>query len=174
MTTITTTTTLVPAHRVAVTSDGYEYLAECSCGWASDWQATPEAADRAGVEHTDTAVGPPDDLDRAMTDLLDLQDDLAATVVWLTENWSADLPAPYVHSTTHYHDGDDASGKAGMRLLVPCGNDVDSLARAAAHLGVPIIDDPANDEGRDRYRRATLALGRVHIQAYALLGEPTA
>jgi hypothetical protein len=172
MTTITTrTASLVPAHRVAVVSDGFEYLAECCCGWASDWQATPEAADRAGVEHIDSAVGPPDGLDRAMTELLDLQDDLAATVVWLAENWSADLPAPCVNSTTHYGDAEDSGGKAGVRLLVPCGNDTVELARAAACFGAPIIDDPANDEGRDRYRRATLALGRVHIQAYAPLGE---
>jgi hypothetical protein len=30
--TMTATTTLVPAHLVAVVSDGFEYLAECSCG----------------------------------------------------------------------------------------------------------------------------------------------
>ena len=174
MTTITTTTTLVPAHRVAVTSDGYEYRAECSCGWASDWHATPEAADTAGAEHTDRAVGPPDGIDRAMTELLDLQDDLAAAVVWLAENWSADLPAPYVVSTTHYDDGDDAGGKAGVRLLVPCDNDKDGLGGAAARLGAAVVDDPANDEGRDRYRRATLVIGRVHIQAYAPFLESTA
>jgi hypothetical protein len=171
MTTITTTTTLVPAHRVAVVSDGYGYLAECACGWAGDWQATPEAADLAGSDHTDTTVGPPDDLDRAMTELLDLQDDLASTVVWLAENWSADLPALYVYSATHYDDGDDACGKAGVRLLVPCDTDVERLARAAACLGASVIDDPANDEGRDRYRRATRVIGRVHIQAYSPLGE---
>jgi hypothetical protein len=163
----TTTTTLVPAHLVRVVSDGYEYLAECSCGWASDFQATSESADTAGTDHTENAVGPPDDLDQAITELLDLQDDLAATVVWLAENWSADLPAPYVHTTTHYSDN-GPPGQAGVRLLVPCGDD-DELTRAAARLEAQLIDDQANDKGRERYRRATRIIGRAHVQAYANL-----
>jgi hypothetical protein len=45
----TTMTAPVPMHLVAVTSDGYEFLAECSgCGWASEWHATAEDADAAG------------------------------------------------------------------------------------------------------------------------------
>ena len=39
-------------------------------------------------------MGPGDGLDRLMSELLDLQDDLARAVMWLAEHWSADLPAP--------------------------------------------------------------------------------
>ena len=41
--------------------------------------------------------GRPPALDAAMSELLDLQDDLADVVVWLAENWSADLPVPHGH-----------------------------------------------------------------------------
>jgi hypothetical protein len=87
-----TTTAPPPAHGFQIVGDGEEYLAECSCGWASGWACTPEEADRAGVEHRDGAVGPGDRMDLLMSGLLDLQDDIASVVIWLAENWSADLP----------------------------------------------------------------------------------
>ena len=92
---MTDTTTTAPrdGHLVAVVSDGYEVVAECACGWASDWQDSPEAADAAGSS-TARGGGSARRRGRAMSGLLDLQDDLAATVVWLAENWSADLPVP--------------------------------------------------------------------------------
>jgi hypothetical protein len=167
MTTITTI--LVPAHRLAVVGDGFEYRAECSCGWAGDWQASAEAAEVSGREHTEAAVGPADGLDRAMTELLDLQDDLAAAVVWLAEHWSADLPAPHVYSATHYGEGIGPDGLAGVRLLVACADD--ELARAAACLGAPITADPARGRGDTRYRRAIRRIGRVRIEALTRLEE---
>ena len=44
----TTMTVPAPAHGVAVVSDGFDYLAECSCGWASDWHATPGGRGHGG------------------------------------------------------------------------------------------------------------------------------
>jgi hypothetical protein len=83
---------LVPAHTVTVVSDGHDYLAECCCGWASDWHLSPALADAAGADHVGDELGPPDEMDRLMSGLLDLQDDIAAVVIWLAENWSTDLP----------------------------------------------------------------------------------
>jgi hypothetical protein len=167
----TTTNRFDLAHLVVLHRDDRDgYQPVCSCGWHGTWNDYLTAAE-VGGEHRDGAVGPPDDLDRAMTELLDLQDDLAEAVVWLAENWSAELPALYVHTTTHYADDDDREGKAGMRLLVPC--DKDEFGRAAFRLGAPVIDDPANDDGHTRYRRATRAIGRVHIQAYTGMEDTT-
>ncbi len=59
--------------------DGLGYRAECSCGWASDWHDRPDGRRRRPGSSTPRgAVGPPDGLDRLMSELLDLQDDLAA------------------------------------------------------------------------------------------------
>jgi hypothetical protein len=74
--------------------------AVCSCGWASPWTHHGEAATRAGTDHVDAAIGPPDALDGVMSDLLDLQDDLAQVVMWLAENWSADPPVPAATTLT--------------------------------------------------------------------------
>jgi hypothetical protein len=155
MTTTTTTTIAarpVPAHLVAVVSDGFKFLAECSCGWASDWHANARGVDAAGVEHREVAVGPPDAMDRLMTGLLDLQDDLAATVVWLAENWSADLP-----SLGWYANGSDDRDRPALWVIGACGPD--ELVSAAAVLGSSLCDDPPNGEGRTRYRRAARVIG---------------
>ncbi len=163
MTTITTTTTLVPAHLVAVTSDGFEYLAECSCGWASDWHATPEAADVAGGEHVEGAVGPPDAMDGLMSSLLDLQDDLAAVVIWLAENWSMHLP-----ELGWYANGSDRDlDRPAVTVMAYC--DPGELSAAARLLGVVPVDDPATGDDRPRYRRASRDFGRVQIRAYTSL-----
>jgi hypothetical protein len=165
----TTTNPLDLAHLVVLHRDDRDgYQPVCSWGWHGPWNDYVTAAE-VGGEHRDGAVGPPDDLDRAMTELLDLQDDLAEAVVWLAENWSADLPGPYVVTATHYASDDDGKGKAGVRLLVPC--DPDELAVAAFRLGTPVIDDPTNDDGDIRYRRATRAIGRVHIEAFARMED---
>jgi hypothetical protein len=160
MTTTTTMTVPVPAHLVVVVSDGFEFLAECSCGWAGDWQAGSDAAETAGAEHWEGAVGPPDEMDRLMSALLDIQDDLAATVVWLAENWSAHLP-----SLGWYANGSDFDpDRSALRVLGAC--DPEELAAAAAVLGSALTDDPPNDRGAARYRRAVRDIGRVRIEVF--------
>jgi hypothetical protein len=168
MTTITTTTTFVPAHLVAVVSDGFEYLAECSCGWAGDWQATPEAADAAGAEHTDMAVGPPDEMDRLMSGLLDLQDDIASVVTWLAENWSAHLPPLgwTASGSDHQHE------RPAIRVLGYC--EPSELAAAAAALAAEPSDDPPNDRGHTLYRRVVRDFGRVRIDIFTSLTDALA
>jgi len=140
-------------HRVRVQTDqrvrGMGSRAVCSCGWASRWLPGSEDATQAGAEHVDTALGPPDALDDAMNVMLDLQEDLAETVVWLAENWSADLPAPGVHGGVGcLHD----PAVPAVRLLVVC-ETADELGRVARRLGSPAptvdaFDVAARDFGR--------------------------
>ena len=152
-----------PAHGVAVVSDGFDYLAECSCGWASDWHARPEDADMAGTEHCDAAIGPPDAMDLLMSALLDLQEDLAATVMWLAENWSAHLP-----ELGWYANGDDRdTARPAVRVLGAC--DPGELAAAAKVLDSALADDPPNEHGAARYRRAARDIGRVRVEVFAPL-----
>jgi hypothetical protein len=159
----TTMTAPAPTHLVTVVSDGFEYLAECACGWASDWQPTPDAADTAGAEHCDGAVGPPDDMDRLMGALLDLQEDLAATVMWLAENWSAHLPSLGWYANGSDHEPD----RPALRVLGAC--DPDDLAAVAVVLGSAPADDPCNSGGSRRYRRAVRDIGRVRIEVFVSL-----
>ncbi len=53
------------------------FRAECRCGWASGWSGDQTAAELAGIDHLEIAVGPATGLDRTLSGLLDLQDDLA-------------------------------------------------------------------------------------------------
>jgi hypothetical protein len=154
----------VPVHVVAVVSDGFEFLAECGCGWASDWQDSPEAADMAGVEHRDGAVGLPDVMDVLMSGLLDLQDDLVATVLWLAENWSAHLPPlGWIAS------GDDRhTSRPAVLVLGTC--DPAALAVAATVMGSTLTDDPPEGRGM-RYRRAVRDIGRVRIEVFTDLAR---
>ena len=153
------------AHRVHVQTDprvwGLGSRAVCSCGWASGWLPGSSDATQAGAEHVDTAIGPPDALDHAMNIMLDLQEDLAETVVWLAENWSADLPAPGVYGGIGYLRDPDV---AGARLLVFC-ETADELARVAARLGAPVRTrlEPVTGRGFDA---ATRDFGRVRVEAY--------
>jgi hypothetical protein len=159
----TTMTVPVPAHVVAVLSDGFEFVADCSCGWAGDWQASPEEADAAGAEHRDSAIGPPDAMDLLMSALLDLQDDLAATVMWLAENWSAQLPP-----LGWYANGDDRNtSRPALCVIGSC--DPDGLQPAADVLGSTLTDDPPNERGAPRFRRAGRDIGRVRIEVFASL-----
>jgi hypothetical protein len=151
-----------PVHVVAVVSDGFEFLAECGCGWASDWHPSPEAADSAGVEHRDDAVGPPDEMDLLMSGLLDLQDDLAATVVWLAESWSAHLPALGWIASGQDRD----TTRPAVYVIGACGPD--ALAAAATVMGSTLTDDPPKDRGM-RCRRAVRDIGRVRIEVFAPL-----
>jgi hypothetical protein len=157
------TTVPVPAHGVAVVCDGFEFVADCSCGWAGDWQASPEDADAAGVEHRESAIGPPDAMDVLMSALLDLQDDLAATVMWLAENWSAQLPA-----LGWYANGDDRhTSRPALCVVGAC--DPDELQPAADVLGSTPTDDPPSERGAPRFRRAARDIGRVRIEVFASL-----
>jgi hypothetical protein len=168
MTTTTTMTAPVPAHLVGVVSDGFEYLAECSCGWASAGHDTPDAADTAGAEHADEAVGPPDEMDRLMSGLLDLQDDLAAVVVWLAENWSAHLPPLGWHANGSDRDSD----RPALRVTGYC--HPDELADAATVLGAMPTDDPAPDSYGTRYRRAVRDIGRVRVEVFTAMARAEA
>ncbi|MGH9005001.1 MAG: hypothetical protein ACRDYV_17915, partial [Acidimicrobiia bacterium] len=114
------------------------WRAECWCGWNSAWCDDYVTADEAGQDHREVAAGPPDGLDAALSGLLDLQDDLAATVMWLAEHWSADLPAPDVYSHTQYRENGEAL--AAVRLLVYC-DSTDGLVRVAKLLGEPVVAD---------------------------------
>jgi hypothetical protein len=152
------------AHRVRVQTDqrvrGIGSRAVCSCGWASGWLPGSEHAAQAGAEHVDTAIGPPDTLDQAMNVMLDLQEDLAETVVWLAENWSADLPSPGVHGGVGCLHALDVPA---VRLLVLCGT-ADELGRVATRLGAPVPDGGPFDV-------AVRDFGRVRIAAWV---EPSA
>jgi hypothetical protein len=142
------------------------FRAECVCGWASEWAPDQTTAECAAVEHREVAVGPASGLDAALSDLLDLQDDLADVVMWLAENWSADLPTPYGHASTHYRGAGDAT--PGVRLLVFCDGRAE-LDRIARLLDAPVFpDDQANRLGH-RYERAIREFGRVQIDAYRSL-----
>jgi hypothetical protein len=165
-----TTTTIDLTHPVRVVTDqrtdGLGHRAECGCGWASNWTDEPADAEAAAVDHREVAVGPGDGLDRVMSELLDLQDDLAAMVVWLAENWSADLPAPVVYG----RDGGSGDPRPPVRveLSAYCVEPAD-VARIAHLLGVlPVDDDQPNCYG-SRYRTVRRAFGRVSLRAYTAI-----
>jgi hypothetical protein len=145
-------------HEVVTFSDGAEHRAECSCGWASDWYADDVAVVMAGVEHPEIAVGPPDGLDRFMGELLDLQDDASELVVWLAENWSADLPAPELWGSSAR-----VAGPVGVTVLCDSRADLD---RVAAVMGVPVLRDPTYDSDDGTYRCARRSFGRVVVEAW--------
>jgi hypothetical protein len=166
MTVPTTLTAPVPAHLVVVASDGFEYLAECSCGWAGDWQAEPAAADLDGAEHRGHVIPASDPTDALLTRLLDLQDDLGAVVIWLAENWSTGLPV-----ITHYGNGSDNGTQ--VVLLAYC-DTLDELEAVAGLMGVTPVDDPAPNRQGHRYRRATLVFGQVRLLAYITLDRSLA
>jgi hypothetical protein len=171
MATTTTTTTFDLTHAVRVVCDGQVdglgHRAECGCGWASDWCDDPADAEAAGVDHREVAVGPGDGLDRVMSELLDLQDDLADMVVWLAENWSADLPVPIVYGCD---GGGDTRGPARVELSTYCVEPAD-LGRIARLLGVPTVEDESPDCYGSRYLRARRNFGRVSLRAYTSI-EP--
>jgi hypothetical protein len=96
-----------------------------------------------------------------MSGLLDLQDDLAAVVMWLAENWSVHLPELGWYATGCDTDTD----RPAVRVLGYCLPD--ELIEAAALLGVAPVDDPDDGPHHTLYRRATRRFGRVEIQVYA-------
>src|SRR4029450_12039135 len=70
------------------------FRAECLCGWAGPWGDDAGGADLAAREHRAITAGARRGGDTAFDSLLDLQDDLADTVVCLADAWSSDLPDP--------------------------------------------------------------------------------
>jgi hypothetical protein len=152
------------AHLVVVTyedtASGVVFRAECSCGWSGDRHDDNAVAELDGDDHRGVAVGPADDLDRLISGLLDLQDDVARAVIWLAEHWSADLPVPRSRGF-----GVDA---ARVELSAYC-DTAEVLARAAAVLGSPPVDDETPDSYGARYRRAVRTFGRVCLVVYRAL-----
>jgi hypothetical protein len=171
MATTTTTSTIDLAHLVHMVTDhhddGLGHRAECSCGWASEWTDDPATAETAGVDHREVAAGAGDGLDAVMGELLDIQDDLAGMVVWLAENWSADLPVPTV-----YGFGGGTSS-AHVELSAYC-VDARDLVRIAHLLGaVPDDEDEPNPHTGSHYRRASRRFGRVTLEAFTTLAADT-
>jgi hypothetical protein len=153
-----TTTAAEVVHEVDTVTDGVEFQPVCACGWASDWLEDDVAAVVAGVDHPEIAVGPPDRLDQLMGQLLDLQDDVSEVVVWLAENWSADLPAPAI--------GGSCRGLSRpLDLTIECRSG-DELARVAAVLGSELSGDPVYDVEGEIYRCARRRFGRVMLAAW--------
>jgi hypothetical protein len=152
------TASVALVHQVETVTDGSDYRARCSCGWESDWYEDDVAAVAAGIEHPEDAVGPADELDGFMADVLDLQDDMSAVVMWLAENWSADLPVPVIW-------GPGCRRSRPLDLTVQC-HSADELARLADVLGSAIIGDPAYDVEGETYRCARRRFGRVVLEAW--------
>ncbi|HEX6238653.1 MAG TPA: hypothetical protein VFZ68_15735 [Acidimicrobiales bacterium] len=172
MATTTTMTAMDLTHPTQVVGDrqvdGLGHRAECGCGWVSAWSDDAATAEAAAVDHREVAAGPGDGLDAVMSELLDLQDGLAGIVVWLAENWSADLPVPIVYG----HDGGIGFGPARVKVSACC-LDSDELTRIAHLLGVPPVDDERpNSQGR-RYRTVRRDFGRVTLHAFHRLPETT-
>jgi hypothetical protein len=141
---------------VVVTDDQGHYRSECGCGWTSAWYLDDDmAAEAAGVDHIEIAVGPPDALDRLMGELLDLQDDLAQLVIWLADNWTAALPAPYW------------TGYGSATLKVQCSG-MDQLHQVAELLGEPVTHRPSYDQEDRRYWCSRRTFGRVTLDAWGL------
>ena len=143
------------------------YRAECECGWQGEWRDCVTVARWDGQLHRDGAVPPADDLDGLVTGLLDLQDDLAAVVMWLAENWSAHLPKLGWHSRSGSGDRSVPAVK-----VHGCGS-LAEVAEAAGLLGVVPTDDPAPNTYGYRLRRAVRRFGRVEIEIFANLDEAT-
>jgi hypothetical protein len=156
MTTMTTVPT--PVHHVVVVSGGDEYRSECSCGWVSGWQFTPEDADDEGTWHRDDAARAEDAMDSLMSDLLDLQDDLAAVVVWLAENWATGLPCLEWDACGGGQDRDRPIVRV-LGYASPA-----ALTAAALVLDATPTDDPPDEAGQARYRRVRRDFGRARVE----------
>jgi hypothetical protein len=147
-----TITAPAPTHVVQVVGDGDEYRAECGCGWASEWCFTATDADGEATWHRDDAARAADAMDELMSDLLDIQDDLAAVVVWLAENWSTGLP-----ELGWTASGDDRHrGRPALRVL--------GYASPAA----PVRDEQPTCSGPG-YRHVTRDFGRIQIDIFTAL-----
>jgi len=145
------------------------HRAECWCGWASTWCDDYTTADAAATDHHEAAAGPATDLDATLGRLLDLQDDLADAVMWLSENWSSDLPVPQAHPRARYLDTGESV--PCLRMLVHCPTTADLVAMADLLAGPVVADEEPNPFG-SRYQRVTRSFGRVDIEAFTEWPEP--
>jgi hypothetical protein len=150
-------------HQVVTVTDGFEHRAECSCGWQSEWFLDDVEATEAGLEHPEIAVGPPDPLDGLMTALLDIQEDLAALVVWLAENWSADLP-----KLGWTANGDDHSPDRPALRVLGYAEPAEFTAAALVVDATP-YDDPPTEAGQSGHRHVIRDFGRVRLDIFTLL-----
>ncbi len=168
-TTTATTTTIDLTHPVRVLHDdrpdSLGYRAECGCGWVDIWQTYQVDAEADARDHREVAVGPGDGLDGLMSELLDIQDDLASVVVWLAENWSADLPVPKLRLQTG-----GPIETATVEMSVNCLNAA-TLGRIAHLLGVPARDETTPGRSRTRYWTARRRFGRVSLRAFTVLRD---
>ena len=139
------------------------HRAECWCGWASAWCDDYETADAAAQDHHEVAAGSATDLDATISGLLDLQDDLADTLIWLAENWSSDLPVPQAQPRVRYRA--DGECIPCLRLLIRCERPAELVAMAEL-LGGPVVADVEPSQHGSRYQRVTRSFGRVDIEAY--------
>lgn len=162
------TTTIVPLleHLTSVyhgdpEGPDFGWWAQCSCGWVSDRCDDDYDAEDAAQDHREVAVDPPDGLDRLMDELLDVQEDLAGVVVWLAENWAADLPVPYCHGSY------TGPGERLVDVQVHCRDDV-QLARVASLLGTAVADRRYSQEPATCYRVARRHFGRVMVEAWTV------
>ena len=159
---------LMVSHLVVVTYEDHGptivFRAECSCGWSGDGHDDNALAELDADDHRTVAIEPGDDLDTAISGLLDLQDDLAETVMWLAEHWSADLPVPVSWGV--------GADPARVDLAAYC-HCPDVLIRAAAALAAPVVDDPAPDSRGCRYQRASRRFGRVRLEVYRAFDPDT-
>jgi hypothetical protein len=137
------------------------HRAECWCGWASAWCGDYATADAAATDHSEVAAGPATELDAALRGLLNLQDDLADTVIWLAENWSSDFPIPRAHVRVRHTDHGECV--SCLSLLVHC-DTLGELMAMADLLAGPIVADRKPIHG-SRYQRVTRSFGRVEIEA---------
>jgi hypothetical protein len=170
MTATTTETRYGLVHLVRVQHDdrtrSLGYRPECLCGWSGTSTARACDAEAAARAHRVEAPGLPDGLDATMSALLDLQDGLAQVVVWLAENWSADLPVPHAYGGVGPLPDEDVPG---AELFVYCAT-AEELARVAARLGAPIRRTQGHRPGVE-LGKAIRDFGRVRIKAYTLPSE---
>jgi hypothetical protein len=159
----TDTTAPVPVHLVEVHNDDSagdsRYSAVCSCGWTGVSHDEPVWAQIEGLAHRDD-VDDPDVMDRLMSDLLDIQENLATAVIWLAEHWAAHLPG------LEWHGGRGRAPRGGpaVELVAYCWPEV--WAAAVEVLDGPVIEDPVPDGGLERYRRVCREWGRVRLELF--------
>jgi hypothetical protein len=89
-----------------------------------------------------------------------MQENLAAAVVWLAENWAAQLPElGWLGGRGSAHRGGPA-----VELVAHCGPE--DWAEAVEVLGGPVFEDPVSDDGLERYRRVWREWGRVRLELF--------
>jgi len=108
-----------------------------------------------------------DAVDALLSGLFDIEDDIALAVMWLAENWSADLPAP-----RWYGRGRPDRGGEAHAALVWC--PPGELAGVAGLIDATPADDeiPHSDGHRDRRVRRSFGTGRMVLEASPDDGGP--